>query len=187
MSASAPTPLAAVQHWFERAVIGLNLCPFAKAVHAKGQIRWVESGARRRDALLHELAHELLHLARSDPAAVDTTVLVHPRVLLDFRDFNDFLGVADALLADLGLQGVLQIASFHPRYRFAGVPAGDIGHFTNRAPHPVLHLLREDSVARAVAAVPDADVIVQRNLATLRALGRAGWDGLGIVPGTPAR
>jgi hypothetical protein len=156
--------------WLEQAVIGLNLCPFAKAVHAKGQIRWVESSARAEAALRVELLAELRLLAAADAEAIDTTMIVHPHVLADFRDFNDFLGLADDTLVELGLEGVLQIASFHPGYRFAGTRADDAGNLSNRSPHPTLHLLREDSVERAVAVFPDAARIFEANIATLHGL-----------------
>ncbi len=168
-------PIAATRRWLERAVIGLNLCPFAKAVHAKGQVRYVLSDADTPQALLEELGEELLRLRDTPAEAVDTTLLVHPRVLADFLDYNDFLDDADALVEALGLDGVLQVASFHPDYRFAGTEPGDIGNFSNRAPYPTLHLLREDSVERAVAAFPDPDAIVERNIQTLRQLGADGW------------
>ena len=116
---------------------------------------------------------------RDAPAdEIDTTLIVHPAVLQDFLDYNDFLELADALVAELELEGVLQVASFHPRYQFAGTAPDDIENFTNRAPHPTLHLLREDSVSRAVAAYPDPDAIIDRNIETLTRLGRSGWDGL---------
>ena len=156
--------------WLEKAVIGLNLCPFAKAVHSKGQIRWVLSDATEPTALLELLVHELQHLAAADPESVDTTLIVHPQVMQDFMDFNDFLGVAEAALAELNLDGVLQIASFHPQFQF-----DDITNATNRSPYPTLHLLREDSVERAVAAFPAAEDIFQRNINTLQRLGPEGW------------
>ena len=168
-------PIAATRRWLERAVIGLNLCPFAKAVHAKGQVRYVLSDADTPQALLEQLGEELLRLRDTPAEAVDTTLLVHPRVLADFLDYNDFLDEADALVEVLGLDGVLQVASFHPDYRFAGTDRDDIGNFSNRAPFPTLHLLREDSVERAVAAFPDPDAIVERNIETLRKLGAEGW------------
>jgi hypothetical protein len=168
-------PIAATRRWLERAVIGLNLCPFAKAVHAKGQVRYVLSDADTPQALLEQLGEELLRLRDTPAEAVDTTLLVHPRVLADFLDYNDFLDDADALVEALGLDGVLQVASFHPDYRFAGTDRDDIGNFSNRAPFPTLHLLREDSVERAVAAFPDPDAIVERNIETLRKLGADGW------------
>jgi uncharacterized protein len=168
-------PIDATRAWLERAVIGLNLCPFAKAVHFKGQIRWVLCDAHDAAGLLQVLAQELEYLAAADPALVDTTLIVHPQVLQDFDDFNQFLGVAEDALADLGLDGVLQIASFHPQYRFADAAPDDIGNATNRSPYPTLHLLREDSIQRAVMAFPDAEAIYERNIETLQRLGAAGW------------
>ena len=171
-------PIRQTRLWLERAVIGLNLCPFAKAAHAKNQIRWVLSSATEPAALALELQRELQHLAAADPALVDTTLLVHPGVLQDFADFNDFQDVAEALVAEMGLEGVLQVASFHPRFQFAEASADDVGHCTNRSPFPTLHLLREDSMDRAVEAYPEAESIFERNIATLRALGAAGWEQL---------
>ena len=165
----------ATRRWLERAVIGLNLCPFAKAVHARGQIRWVLSDAATPEALLEILGQELLFLRDAPAHSVDTTLIVHPHVLTDFLDYNDFLGAADALVESLGLDGVLQVASFHPGYQFAGSAPDDVENFTNRSPYPTLHLLREDSVSRAVEAFPDPDVIVARNVETLRKLGTQGW------------
>jgi len=167
--------IAATRHWLEAAVIGLNLCPFARAVHLKQQIRWVESPARDAQGLLDDLVHELRFLAAADPGKVETTLLIHPHALNDFLDYNDFLDVADAAVEDLGLAGVLQVASFHPDYRFEGTAPDDVENYSNRSPHPMLHLLREDSVARAVAAFPDAAAIYERNIETLRRLGRDGW------------
>lgn len=176
MNAIDPTQvLVATRTWLEEAVIGLELCPFAKAVHVRGRIRWVVSSATDADALFRELLDELSLLAGSPEDQVETTVLVHPGVLRDFDDYNQFLDVADAGLRTLGLEGVLQVASFHPDYRFADAPADDIGNATNRSPYPLLHLLRESSIDRAVAAFPDADRIVARNLRTLGELGPAGW------------
>ena len=169
------TALEDTRRWLEAAVIGLNLCPFAKAVHGKGQIRWVLSAARDPEALLADLVRELRWLADADPDAVETTLLVHPNVLADFLDFNDFLDVADAALEELGLEGTLQVASFHPQYQFADSEPGDIANHTNRSPHPTLHLLREASIDKAVAAFPEAEAIYERNIETLRALGGEGW------------
>lgn len=171
---SESSALADTRRWLERAVIGLNLCPFAKAVHTKGQIRWVECPAAAPGVVLELLVQELQHLAAADPADTDTTLIVAPALLPRFEDFNEFLGAADDALVALGLQGTLQIAAFHPRWVFEGTTADDITNHTNRAPHPTLHLLREDSVARAVAAYPDAEAIYGRNIATLRRLGPAG-------------
>lgn len=163
------------RRWLERAVIGLNLCPFAKAVYVKQQVRFVLSDATTPEALLEQLAEELVLLRDADPEQIDTTLIVHPDVLTDFLDYNDFLDNADAAVEALDLQGVLQVASFHPQYRFAGAAPDDIGNFTNRSPFPTLHLLRESSVERAVEAFPDPDEIVERNLRTLDALGHGGW------------
>jgi len=167
--------ITATQRWLEHAVIGLNLCPFAKAVHLKQQIRWVESPARDAEGLLADLVHELQFLAAADPETVDTTLLIHPRALNDFLDYNDFLDVADNAIDELGLAGILQVASFHPDYQFEGTATDDVDNFSNRSPYPTLHLLREDSVARAVAAFPDAASIYERNIETLRRLGAKGW------------
>lgn len=165
--------IADTRRWLERAVIGLNLCPFAKAVLTREQVRFVASTAATPEALALELAAELQRLADADPEQLDTTLIVHPLVLQDFEDFNDFLDVADALLEYLGLDGTLQVASFHPDYRFADAPADDVANASNRSPHPTLHLLREDSIARAVAAFPESEAIWGRNVETLR---RLGWD-----------
>ncbi|MGI8561797.1 MAG: DUF1415 domain-containing protein [Luteimonas sp.] len=167
--------IADTRRWIERAVIGLNLCPFAKAVVAKGQVRYVPSDAATPEALLEILGTELVLLRDTPATEIDTTLIVHPRVLVDFRDYNDFLDTADALVAELDLEGTLQVASFHPQYQFAGSAPEDIENCTNRSPHPTLHLLREDSVARAVAAYPDPDAIVERNIDSLRQLGADGW------------
>lgn len=171
-------PIEETQAWLEKAVIGLNLCPFAKAVHGKGQIRWVLSQATEPRALLEELTRELQFLATVDPQAVDTTLIVHPLVLQDFLDFNDFQDVADALLQDMGLEGELQVASFHPQFQFADAEPDDVAHCSNRSPYPTLHLLREDSIERAVQAYPDAETIYERNILTLRQLGLPGWQKL---------
>lgn len=170
-----PDYLADTERWMQRAVIGLNLCPFAKAVVAKGQVRMVLSEARDEAALLEQLGEELLHLRDTPATDTDTTLVVHPHLLQDFLDYNDFLDAADGLVEELGLDGVLQVASFHPQYRFAGSGPDDIANFTNRSPWPTLHLLREDSVSRAVEAFPDPDAIVERNVGTLETLGHAGW------------
>ena len=172
------TALADTRRWLEKAVIGLNLCPFAKAVYVKDQVRLVFSDATTPQQLIEQLGEELLQLRDTPAAQTDTTLLVHPYVLGDFLDYNDFLDQADALVEALELDGVLQVASFHPDYRFADSEPDDIENYSNRAPYPTLHLLREDSVSRAVDAYPEADVIVERNYATLRALGHDGWKAL---------
>ncbi len=174
-----------MQHWLEQAVIGLNLCPFAKAVHVRGQIHYVVSRASDRAELARELEQELRDLAGMDCRVRDTTLLVVPNCLTSFQDFNDFLYQADQLLESVGLVGELQIASFHPQFQFAGTTADDIGNATNRAPYPTLHLLREASIDRAVAAFPQAEMIFDANIATLQRLGQAGWDALGVQRSLP--
>ena len=171
------------RRWVERAVIGLNLCPFAGAVHARGRIRLRVSPASDEAALLEDLQRELLYLCDADPAQWETTLLVHPRVLGDFLDYNDFLGLADALLEDLGLDGIMQIASFHPRYQFAGTAVDDVTNNTNRSPYPMLHILREASVEKAVDTFPDTAEISERNQRTLLELGPQGWRR--VVDGEP--
>lgn len=170
--------LAATRHWLEAAVIGLNLCPFAKAVHVKQQIRYVVSAATTPEELLQDLHAELQTLRDSAPERLDTTLLIHPFVLTDFYDYNTFLDIADAAVENLELEGDIQVASFHPDYQFADTDAHDITNYTNRAPYPILHLLREASIERAVDAFPDASNIYERNMETMRRLGLAGWESL---------
>ena len=178
--------IAATRAWLERAVIGLGLCPFAKAVHVKGQIRYVVSAARNPDALLDHLERELLSLAETPAEQVDTTLLIHPHVLGDFLDYNDFLELADRVVGETGLEGVLQVASFHPRYQFEGTEPDDITNYTNRSPYPILHILREASVDQAVAAFPEAEKIYEKNIETMERLGHEGWDALGLERKPPA-
>lgn len=168
--------------WLERAVIGLNLCPFAKAVHVKGQIHYTVCLATEPADILAALRAELTSLLQTDASQRDTTLLILPLALPDFLDFNDFLGRAERLVGKLGLRGVIQLASFHPRYQFAGTEADDIGNCTNRSPYPMLHLLREESIDRAVSAFPDAAVIYEANLRTLTQLGAEGWAALDLGP-----
>jgi uncharacterized protein len=170
--------IAATRHWVEKVVIGLNLCPFAKAVYVKNQVRFVVSAALHLDGLLEDLDRELDFLAAADPEAIDTTLLIHPTLLQDFLDFNDFMQLAEAAVGEHGLEGVIQIASFHPAFQFEGTAPDDIGNYTNRAPFPTLHLLREASIERGVAAFPEAETIYERNIETLQALGHAGWQAL---------
>ena len=172
--------VALTTRWLERAVIGLNLCPFAKAVHVKGQIRYVVSAAATPEALADDLQRELEFLAEASAELVDTTLLIHPQVLTDFLDFNDFLEVAGGIVDELELDGILQVASFHPQFQFEGTEPDDITNYTNRAPYPMLHLLREDSVERAVAAFPDELAIAEANIGALEKLGIDGWKALGI-------
>ncbi|MFX1682400.1 DUF1415 domain-containing protein [Mitsuaria sp. CC2] len=179
------TVLEDTHRWLQRAVIGLNLCPFAKSVEVNQRLRTVVSAARTPEDLLKDLAHELLALNREDPEDTETTLIVHPWVLNDFLDFNDFLGAADALVEDLDLDGVLQVASFHPDYQFDGTEADDVDNFSNRSPYPTLHLLREESIERAVETMPDTDAIYEANIETLRRIGRKGWDALDVEAKLP--
>jgi len=172
--------LAQTRHWLEKAVIGLNLCPFAKAVYVKNQVRLVVSQARHADDLLEELDRELALLVNTPAAEVDTTLLIHPTLFEDFLDFNDFLEIAEGVVDEHGLEGVVQLASFHPKFQFDGTEPDDIGNYTNRAPFAILHLLREESIDRAVEAFPEADAIFEENIKTLETLGHTGWQALGL-------
>lgn len=178
--------VAATRTWLEKAVIGLNLCPFAKAVHVHDRIRYCVSAATSEAQLLAELMTQLRALDDADPAQIETTLLIHPQVLADFADYNEFLARADDAVRELGLEGVMQVASFHPRYQFEGTDPDDIENYTNRSPYPMLHLLRESSVERAVSTYPDTEDIYRRNIATLRALGHEGWRRLGLMDEPPA-
>jgi len=174
--------VAATQAWLDAAVIGLNLCPFAAAVRAENRIRFVVSPAHDAATLRAELVRELRLLTAADPNQIETTLLIHPHVLGEFRDYNDFLDSVDAALAELGLEGEMQVASFHPRYQFAGTDPDDIENCTNRSPYPMLHLLREVNIEHAVAAFGSTDTIYERNIETLRNLGHAGWKRVAGMP-----
>ena len=167
--------LSHTQNWLEKAVIGLNLCPFAKAVHVKKQIRYAVSDATEARALHADLLKEIELLLEANPEQIETTLLIHPHALNDFLDFNDFLDVADALLVDLNADGILQIASFHPQFQFFGTKSDDIENYTNRSPYPILHLIRESSIEQAVDSYPDTDEIYEKNITTLQRLGLDGW------------
>ena len=188
----ADTVVQDTVRWLERAVIGLNLCPFAKGVHTKAQVQYVVTAATAADldTLAQDVARELQVLSESPPDQRDTTLLMAPACLGDFLDFNDFLAHADALLVALELDEDYQIADFHPRYQFGGTNPDEMGNFTNRSPYPTLHLLREDSIDKAVEAFPEADAIFGANIQALETLGQAGWDALGVgataQPGTSA-
>jgi hypothetical protein len=173
--------IAATRRWLEVAVIGLNLCPFAKAVHVKDQIRYVVSDARDAETLANDLVQALEALAEANPEKIDTTLLIVPYFLDDFLDFNDFLDVADGIVEEIELDGILQVAPFHPQFQFEGTEPDDITNYTNRSPFPILHLLREESVSRAVEAFPDEMQIAENNMATLSKLGHAGWKTLFAV------
>lgn len=185
----APNPAAPFIHdtvrWLEKAVIGLNLCPFAKGVHVKGQVHYAVALTDNPAAVLDLLREELLALHGTPAEVRDTTLLVLPHCLQDFLDFNDFLGEAENLLDTLELDGILQIASFHPQFQFAGTAVDDVTNCTNRAPYPTLHLLREDSIDRAVEVFPEAEAIFERNMEVLEGLGMAGWQALDVGPHAP--
>jgi hypothetical protein len=168
------------QAWLTRAVVGLNLCPFAKAVMAKGQVRYVVTELTEPAQVLKLLQSEMQTLVDADTDTLDTTLLIAPYLLPDFLDFNEFLFDCEAVLLEMDLEGVLQIADFHPSYQFAGTAPDDVENRTNQSPYPTLHLLREDSVSRAVEAFPDAALIYQRNTALLQDMGVAGWQALGM-------
>jgi hypothetical protein len=172
--------ISQTRHWLEKAVIGLNLCPFAKAVYVKDQVRLVVSRARHADDLLEELDRELDLLVATPADEIDTTLLIHATLFDDFLDFNDFLEVADGVVEEHALEGVIQLASFHPRFQFDGTEPDDISNYTNRAPFAMLHLLREASVEKAVEAFPEAEAIFEENIKTLEKLGHAGWKALGL-------
>lgn len=171
--------------WLERAVIGLNLCPFAKAVYVKGQVHCTVSQASNLEALRDDLLQALKDLVAHEPDERDTTLLIIQNLLQDFVDYNDFLNVADDCLLALDLEGEIQIASFHPQYQFSGTDEDDITNFTNRSPYPTLHLIREASIDRAVAAFPDAEDIFEANMATMNQLGLQGWQDLNVGPTWP--
>jgi len=173
--------IAATKLWLEKAVIGLNLCPFAKGVHVKGQIRYFVSVAQTPEELLVDVQRELEVLAEASREKIDTILLIHPHVLTDFLDYNDFLAVVDAALEDMDLAGELQVASMHPLYQFADTELDDITNFTNRSPYPTLHLIREDSIDEAVASFPEAETIFEKNMETMRKLGHEGWNALGLA------
>ena len=172
--------LTQTRHWLEKAVIGLNLCPFAKAVYAKNQVRLVVSHARHADDLLEELDRELDLLVATPAEQLETTLLIHPTLFEDFLDFNDFLEIAEGVVDEHGLEGIIQLVSFHPQYQFDGTEPDDISNYTNRAPFSILHLLRETSVEKAVEAFPEAEAIFEQNIVALEKLGASGWKALGL-------
>ena len=173
--------VSSTRRWLEKSVIGLNLCPFAEAAYRADRVRFFVSEQRSASGLLAELRLELIGLHEADPLRCETALLIHPWTLNDFLEYNDFLDVCDATVGELGLEGELQVASFHPHYQFAGTQSEDIENYTNRSPYPMLHLLREASVERAIAAVGDTDEIYRRNIRTLRYLGHAGWRRLFLI------
>jgi hypothetical protein len=172
--------VADTRRWLERAVVGLNLCPFAKAVLARGQVHFAGSPADDAPGILADFTLQLDELAALEARERDTTLLVIPHGMEDFHTFNDLAARAERIVRKRGLQGVVQVAHFHPRFVFAGTDEDDITNFTNRAPHPILHLLREESIDRAVAAFPDPAAIYEANMETLRRLGPEGWEALDV-------
>jgi len=175
------------RHWLRRAVIGLNLCPFAKLVDVKDQVHYAVTRNVGFKDLLADLQQELDALAATDAAVRDTTLFIVPDGLTDFFEFNDFLAQANRLLVKLGHEGVFQIASLHPHYQFADAAADAVTNCTNRSPYPTLHLLREDSIDRAVKAFPHAEAIFETNMRTMERLGHRGWEALGVgASGGPA-
>jgi hypothetical protein len=161
--------VSSVRHWVETLVVDLNLCPFAKRELVKDRIRFSVTEASTEEALLQMLEEEFQRL-ESD-ANIETTLLIHPCVLQDFFDYNNFLALAEGLVQQLGLEGVYQIAGFHPEYQFAGTEPEDVENFTNRTPYPLMHLIREESLERAIASYPDPDNIPTRNIQLMQDLG----------------
>lgn len=161
----------ATRRWVDRLVVGENLCPFAKRELVQDRVRFAVSGAQNEMALLEDLGAELERLLTQPE--LETTLLIHPQVLTEFLDFNDFLGQADELLRRSGLEGVFQLASFHPHYQFAGTDPDDAENYTNRSPYPVLHLLREASLEAAIERYPDTGDIPERNIERMESLGSA--------------
>lgn len=180
MSASNDTVTAHTRLWLEKAVIGLNLCPFAKAPYVKGLVRISVSRAKQLDGFLEDLDRELQLIGNAPPEEIETTLLIHPDLFGDFLEFNDMLDLADQAVCDNGLEGLIQIAPFHPGFRFEKTAADDITNHTNRSPYPTLHLIRENSISKAVEAFPDAEAIFGRNIKLLEQMGQQGWDALQI-------
>jgi hypothetical protein len=173
--------IAVTTAWLENVVIGLNLCPFAKSIHVKQQIRHSVSFVNNRKALLEVFKRESRELVAASPEQIESTLLIHPSVLEDFQDYLHFLVDCDAALEELELVGIVQVASFHPNYQFAGTAAEDVTNYSNRSPYPTLHLLRESSVTRAVESLPDAAAIYESNIATLNQIGKAGMEAMTAV------
>jgi hypothetical protein len=174
------TAIEDTQHWLLQAVVGLNLCPFAKSVVVKNLVRYRVTDSSDPQVVLQLLREELQYLAQVSDEQVDTTLLIAPNLYPEFMDFNQFLAECDEVLAETGLEGVLQVADFHPHYQFGGTLEEDVDNCTNRSPYPTLHLIRESSIDRAVAAYPDAAEIFERNIELLQKMGRQGWDQLNI-------
>ncbi|WP_434777988.1 DUF1415 domain-containing protein [Neisseria sp. Ec49-e6-T10] len=179
-SSSDEIILAHTRTWLEKAIIGLNLCPFAKAVYAKNQVKLIVSHARHLDGFLEDLDRELLFLANCPPEETDTSLLIHPRLFEDFLLFNDMMELADQAIIDNQLEGVIQLAPFHPEFQFEGTNVEDISNYTNRSPYPTLHLIRESSIDKALTTMLNPDSIFERNIALLEEMGHEGWATLGL-------
>lgn len=165
------TIIASTRRWLESIVIEYNLCPFAKRELVKNSIHFAVSNANSEEQLLQALEEEIIRLD-SDPS-IETSLLIHPQLLQNFDDYNQFLDLADELIVMLDRDGIYQIASFHPDYCFAGCDIDDPENFTNRAPYPLLHLLREQSLERAIESHPDTADIPQQNIALMNSIGIA--------------
>ncbi|EGZ51366.1 DUF1415 domain-containing protein [Neisseria wadsworthii] len=187
MTLSDQTVIEHTRIWLEKAVIGLNLCPFAKAPYAKNRVRIAVSHAKHLDGFLEDLDRELQLLAETPPEETETSLLVHPGLFADFHQFNDMLDFADQAVIDNDLEGIIQIAPFHPGFMFEGTEEHDISNYTNRSPYPTLHLIREDSIAKAAEAFPDAEAIFGRNIALLEEMGHEGWEKLDIPQACPVK
>lgn len=157
----------ACQNWLEQVVIGLNLCPFASKPYLDNQVRIVVSECVDETCLLEQLQTELELLADHSPKEIETSLIVLPHMLDNFYDYNDFLDSAEGLLENQGWSGHFQLASFHPHYQFAGSQPDDCENLTNRAPYPILHLIREASIQKALKHYPNPHTIPQHNIDTV--------------------
>jgi hypothetical protein len=161
--------ISSVRQWVESVVVDLNLCPFAKRELVKSRVRFAVTEVSTEGQLLIALQAEL-ELLNNEPS-VETTLLIHPNVLQSFYDYNQFLNYVDGLLAQLKLEGIYQVASFHPDYQFADTDPSDVENYTNRSPYQMLHLIREESLELAIASYPDVDDIPERNKKLMKSLG----------------
>lgn len=166
------------RRWVENLVIGLNLCPFAKSVYSKDQVKIHVSEGKDLDCVSDTLVQLLQELDSTPAQQIDTTLLVIPYLFQDFYDFNDYMDVAEGVLERLDLLGKIQIANFHPAYQFAGTQADEMSNYTNRSPYPILHLIREASLDKATHQFPDASIIFERNIALMQELGIDAWEKL---------
>jgi len=163
---------AHTRRWIERFVVDLNLCPFAAPVLRAQQLDIVVCALTAVPEMAMAVLDELDRLQRTQESELATSVLVFSRALGDFEAYLDFLALAEELLEESGLDGIVQIASFHPHYQFDGAPLHDVANFTNRSPYPMLHFIREAAVSRALEHYPSPDQIPSRNIARLHSMGR---------------